>query len=194
MSTTNPYSTPQASVGGSEQQFYQPKVFSFSGRIGRLRYLAYGLVWNLVIVGLGLAIGLSLTFAGGVLATIGAVILVIAYIGSIVATFALAVRRLNDLDKSGWMSLLMLVPLVNFILILYLIFGPGTIAPNNYGPQPTENSALVIIGGLAMPIFFFIVGIVAAIAIPAYQDYVIRANEELGFIPRQEIQLINHVS
>ncbi len=41
MSSENPYSTPEASVEVAAEEYYQPKFFSASGRIGRLRYLAY---------------------------------------------------------------------------------------------------------------------------------------------------------
>ena len=45
---------------------------------------------------------------------------------------------------------------------------------NKYGLPPAPNSVLVVIGSLAMPLVA-VLGIVAAIAIPAYQDYVQRA-------------------
>ena len=41
MSEQNPYSTPGAALDTEQDQYYQPKIISFSGRIGRLRYLAY---------------------------------------------------------------------------------------------------------------------------------------------------------
>ena len=39
---SNVYRTPEASlVGDVVEDSYQPKIFSFSGRIGRLRYFGY---------------------------------------------------------------------------------------------------------------------------------------------------------
>jgi len=35
------------------------------------------------------------------------------------------IRRLHDLNKSGWHLLLLLVPFVNFIFLLYLLLAPG---------------------------------------------------------------------
>jgi len=46
------------------------------------------------------------------------------------------VQRLHDLDKPGWYALLMLVPLVNFVLGLYLTFAAGSDGPNKYGEDP----------------------------------------------------------
>ena len=46
---TNVYETPAASlVGDIAEEPYQPKIFSFSGRIGRLRYLGYCFIASLL--------------------------------------------------------------------------------------------------------------------------------------------------
>lgn len=58
------------------------------------------------------------------------------------------------------------------------MFTPGTLADNRFGPPPPPNSGWVVAGAVTyialIPIAFF-VGILAAIAIPQYQDYVARA-------------------
>jgi uncharacterized membrane protein YhaH (DUF805 family) len=36
------------------------------------------------------------------------------------------IRRLHDMDKSGWYLLLAFIPLVNFFVLLWLLFWPGT--------------------------------------------------------------------
>jgi uncharacterized membrane protein YhaH (DUF805 family) len=43
----------------------------------------------------------------------------------VVAYFVLAVGRFHDIGLSGWWSLLLLVPVVNVIVWLYLLFKPG---------------------------------------------------------------------
>src|SRR5690606_30000254 len=109
MTTANPYAAPGAiDMGSSDLPSYQPTVFSFSGRIGRIRYLAYSAAWNLVMM-LIAAGGGAIAVMGGAFAVLGIGIAVVAYIGLIAAGFAMAVRRLNDLNQSGWLSLLMLV-------------------------------------------------------------------------------------
>lgn len=171
----NPYSAPAADLNSlAGEETYEPQVFAVNGRIGRMRYLAYSLVMSVlayvvfaVLFGIGMAVG-----GMGV----GFVFMLLGYIPMLAVTFILARRRLNDLDKSGWLSLLLIVPLVNLGLMLYLIFAAGTAGTNQFGPQPSPNSTLVKVGALAMPIIF-VVGIVAAIALPAYQDYLKRAKE-----------------
>lgn len=49
-----------------------------------------------------------------------------------------AARRLHDLNYSGWYQLLGLVPIINIILGLFMLFKRGTQGPNDYGPDPLE--------------------------------------------------------
>jgi uncharacterized membrane protein YhaH (DUF805 family)/type II secretory pathway pseudopilin PulG len=48
------------------------------------------------------------------------------------------VKRLHDLNKSGWLWLLGLIPLVNFCFGIYLLFGKGTDGSNDYGAPPEK--------------------------------------------------------
>lgn len=189
MSDTNPYTTPHTDLNNEQVEYYQPVLFSFKGRIGRLRYLAYSIVWQLLIIGVGLVIGAALMMAGEGLALFGTLIMGIAYVGSIAPTFAMAVRRLNDTNQSGWLSLLLLVPFVNIIFGFYLIFAPGTSTANKYGPIPGPNSVLVVLGALLLPMIA-IIGILAAIALPAYQDYTLRAQTSEAFIESSNVKAL----
>ncbi|SMF62855.1 Uncharacterized membrane protein YhaH, DUF805 family [Alteromonadaceae bacterium Bs31] len=174
MSEVNPYSTPEASADITDE-LYQPKIFALNGRIGRIRYLAYSMIYNLIlyfVLGIAAAILMGILGDSGGVAT-GIVFLVL-YIPVLVIFVALMRRRINDLDKSGWLLLLLLVPLVNLIFGLYMIFAPGTKGVNRFGPAPVKTPAALWILGLLLP-FIMIVGILAAVALPAYQDYVERA-------------------
>ncbi len=44
--------------------------------------------------------------------------------------FALHVRRWHDFGQSGWWSLVLLIPMVNFFVELYLIFARGNEGKN----------------------------------------------------------------
>ncbi|MBO4779427.1 MAG: DUF805 domain-containing protein, partial [Selenomonadaceae bacterium] len=65
-----------------------------------------------------------------------AVGLSIALIILAVSIFCLAIRRLHDLDRSGWWVLLSFVPIINFILGLYLMFKKGVVGGNRFGADP----------------------------------------------------------
>lgn len=173
----NPYQSPET-LSLVEDELYTPKVFALGGRIGRLRYLAYAVVANILlffVIGILMSILIPMVGTGSE-AALGAqvVITILLYGISFFITFVLARRRLNDLNKSGWLSLLLLVPIVNFFMGLYLLFFPGTKGTNDFGPAPIANSNwlwLALLGPL------FGVGILAAIAIPQYQAYVEKAQQ-----------------
>ncbi len=57
MSDANPYSAPDAALDTGQDVLYQPKIFSFSGRIGRMRYLAYGIGLNILLMALMIPLG-----------------------------------------------------------------------------------------------------------------------------------------
>ncbi|TCS37386.1 uncharacterized membrane protein YhaH (DUF805 family) [Paucimonas lemoignei] len=173
----NPYLAPDAvlTAPAADDITYEPSIFSLHGRIGRIRYLAYSFALSLIVLVIG---GVFSAIVVGVTQNpaVAMIVLGIAiYIPSFALAFIMAKRRLNDLDHSGWMSLLMLIPLANVILGLYMVFAAGTPTTNRFGPRPVKNSRAIVIFGLAMPVFFCVIGILAAIAIPAYQSYVMRA-------------------
>jgi uncharacterized membrane protein YhaH (DUF805 family) len=49
---------------------------------------------------------------------------------------AVGVRRLHDLDKSGWWYLLILAPLVGALVLIYFFVQKGTDGPNRFGADP----------------------------------------------------------
>ncbi len=52
-------------------------------------------------------------------------------------TLALYAKRWHDRDKSGWWSLIMLIPLIGGIwMLIELGFLRGTDGPNRFGPDP----------------------------------------------------------
>jgi len=181
MTDENPYTAPDAILDTGTAELYQPSFFSFNGRIGRLRYLAYGIGVNallmLVIVPLmgGAAImgGATMGSESG-MSMIGIVLVAVFYILAIMASVMFGKRRLNDLNRSGWWFLLFIVPLVNLALTIYVLFFPGSQGSNNFGSAPAANSLGVKLVAWILPLIM-IVGIVAAVSIPAYQEYVMRA-------------------
>ena len=89
---------------------------------------------------------------------------------SFVYYFRCLALRLHDTERSGWLSLIIFVPLANFALL----FVPGTDGANRFGNKtaPNGSAAWVAIG---VAVLIPVIGILAAIAIPAYQGYVTRA-------------------
>ncbi|MDP2226558.1 MAG: DUF805 domain-containing protein [Moraxellaceae bacterium] len=185
---TNPYASPGAAVADNDSdERYQPRIFSTQGRIGRIRYLAYSsIVTFLLAFALGIIGALALpALAGSENNAAIMVVLGLVYIPIVAGSLIMTKRRLNDLDKSGWLSLLMLVPFVNFFLALYVVFWPGSAGSNSYGPKPIPNSGWLILFALIPAL----IGVLAAISIPAYQKYqqkAAAANERMQQL--QELQ------
>jgi uncharacterized membrane protein YhaH (DUF805 family) len=169
MATANPYNAPRAQVAGAgDAEYGEVRVFSSRGRIGRLRYLGYstGLSFLVMVFAgiLGAVVGPAVGEQGSMIAVAAA------YLFTFFVWILLTIQRSHDMNRSGWLALLMLVPILN--LLFY--FWPGTDGSNDYGAEPPPNGIGVILLALILPLVF-VAGIVAAIALPAYQDYVKRA-------------------
>ncbi|MEM7531642.1 MAG: DUF805 domain-containing protein, partial [Chloroflexota bacterium] len=53
-----------------------------------------------------------------------------------IPSLAVNVRRLHDVGKSGWMLLLILLPIIGWIWLLILNVREGDGGTNQYGPNP----------------------------------------------------------
>ena len=49
---------------------------------------------------------------------------------------AVSVRRLHDLDKSGWLVLIVLLPFLGALVFIYWMCQPGTPNENQHGDEP----------------------------------------------------------
>jgi uncharacterized membrane protein YhaH (DUF805 family) len=55
---------------------------------------------------------------------------------TIIPNIAVAIRRLHDLDRTGWWILIGFIPLVGWIILLIWYCTRGTVGPNRFGPDP----------------------------------------------------------
>ena len=55
---------------------------------------------------------------------------------TIIPGMALTCRRLHDTDKSGWLQLLILIPLIGPIVLIVFFASAGTEKENRFGPNP----------------------------------------------------------
>ena len=53
---------------------------------------------------------------------------------TIIPNIAIAIRRLHDLDRTGWWILLGFIPLIGWIILLIWYVTKGTDGPNRFGP------------------------------------------------------------
>jgi uncharacterized membrane protein YhaH (DUF805 family) len=141
-------------------------LFGFTGRIARLPYFGYSILVGILFIATMVAGGVMIAaVAGGQgrggAALLGLLVIACGFIAFLWAGVALMVKRLHDLGMSGlhaiWIyavhmggslvahqspALAILLYLAAFCIALWLWFGPGQPAANEYGPVPGERLAV----------------------------------------------------
>ncbi|NCP67115.1 DUF805 domain-containing protein [bacterium] len=151
-------------------------MFTISGRWGRLnrqRYFGYGFLAGFVWFLLAMGVLLFSLFGGGSGESISAMsfagampslmlLLIPMYVALIWIQICLTVKRLHDLNHSGWWMLLpagmgfvagflaemgdamatvaMLINIPIIIYAIYLLFWSGTKGDNRFGPDPLDQA------------------------------------------------------
>ena len=103
------------------------KYADFSGRSRRSEYWYFVLFYFLILM--------AVTFAEGFLFNT-AFTYVVGFLFFIIPYFAVAVRRLHDIGKSGWYYFLIVIPLVGSILMLIWLCTDSQYGLNKWGPNP----------------------------------------------------------
>jgi uncharacterized membrane protein YhaH (DUF805 family) len=110
---------------------------TFSGRARRSEFWFFMLFNLLVQVVAGVVDSMILGVGA-----IGA----IATLGLFLPNLAVAVRRLHDTGRSGWLILVGLIPLIGWILLLVWYCSQGDSGPNRFGDDPRGTA-----GGWVQP-------------------------------------------
>lgn len=170
-----PYSPPRAGYAGKDHIIYEDiRPLSLTQRLNRLRYACYQLTATVVVAlvaALVAVLGAAAEVQGSKPLTIlFAVLAVIGMLASVVYMIGLTVRRLHDLGHTGWLVLLMFLPLPLFplallmgggqtllllvtlvqpLFMLYLFAAAGSAGMNSYGtPNPPNSTIVKIFGGI----------------------------------------------
>jgi uncharacterized membrane protein YhaH (DUF805 family) len=105
---------------------------NFNDRASRSEYwywILFTFIAEVVVAAIDRALGIHL-IAG---------LLVLAIV---IPTFAVTIRRLHDLDRSGWWIFLSFIPLIGGIILLIWFCTRGTEGPNRFGPDPLATLPL----------------------------------------------------
>ena len=106
---------------------------TFSGRSNRSEFWYFTLFYLIfVIVAVVLDNVLGFAFDGSPYGPIYFIFI----LGTLLPNLAVTVRRLHDLDKSGWWILIGAIPLIGGLWLLIMLVGKGTEGENKYGPDP----------------------------------------------------------
>ena len=102
-------------------------AFVYTGRASRSAYWWYALATFIVYVILNLILVRAL--GGGA----GVALYYLLVLASIVVSLPLGVRRMHDINRSGWWLLIGIIPIVGGIVLLVFACLPGTPGPNRFG-------------------------------------------------------------
>lgn len=103
------------------------KYGTIQGRASRSEYWYFVLFYSILFT-----ITIFLSIASE---TLGLILNTLVGLGFLIPLITAGVRRLHDIDKSGWFMLLSLIPLINFVL-LYFFVKKGTEGTNKFGENP----------------------------------------------------------
>ncbi|MEJ0010684.1 MAG: DUF805 domain-containing protein [Alphaproteobacteria bacterium] len=109
------------------------KYATFSGRASRSELWFFKL--------LGFLCGIFASIADHILVGKGmGPVYTVVMLGLFLPSLSVEVRRLHDLDKSGWWWWIVLIPIVGIIVLIVWYCTKGTGGDNRFGPDPLANS------------------------------------------------------
>ena len=108
---------------------FRKNYANFQGRAGRAEF------WNFFLFNLLAYIVLS------ILTAIVSDLAFLSYIyglGVLVPSLGIGARRLHDTNKSGWLQLIGIIPIVGVIVLIVFWALEGTAGPNKFGADPRQ--------------------------------------------------------
>lgn len=114
------------------------KYVTFSGRARRREYWFWAL-FNLIVA---IAAGFidSAMFASVTNPNSSGPVGTIVTLAILLPSLSVSVRRLHDLDKSGWWVLIGLIPIIGMIIMIIWACMKGTTGDNRFGADPLTGT------------------------------------------------------
>jgi uncharacterized membrane protein YhaH (DUF805 family) len=109
---------------------------SFGGRARRSEYWYFALFHWLAILLAGVVSYLVML----AIPALAIILYSIVIFGTLLPHLAVSVRRLHDINKTGWWYLLGCVPLLGTIVLLVWFCTDGTRGPNRFGADPKTTA------------------------------------------------------
>jgi uncharacterized membrane protein YhaH (DUF805 family) len=131
-------STPQVIVDFPEAvKLGFQRYIDFSGRSSRAEYWWFTLFIVLVAV---IVTAVDTVVLGTDLRDIG-LLSTVWDLATLIPSLAIGVRRLHDIDKSGWWILLWFVLVIGWIVLIVWAIERGDKGTNKYGPDPRQATS-----------------------------------------------------
>lgn len=159
--------------------FNNRRFFDWHGRVSRVQFLAYSTFNALIAL---MLVALLFVMIGGFQGMVNASseqlpmsLLGASSVGVVVLFYlqlAVSKRRFNDLNKTGWLALLMLVPGVNILVHLYLLAVKGSEGANYYGLPARPATQLKTVLMVLIPLLVMsLIGLLTQVVVPSYHSY-----------------------
>ena len=159
--------------------FNNRRFFDWHGRVSRVQFLAYSTFNALIAL---MLVAFLFVMIGGFQGMVNASseqlpmsLLGASSVGMAVLFYlqlAVSKRRFNDLNKTGWLALLMLVPGVNILVYLYLLAVEGTAGANYYGLPARPATQLKTVLMVLIPLLVMsLIGLLTQVVVPSYHSY-----------------------
>jgi len=153
------YKAPTAELIETTGEAVPNRAFSIEGRLGVLSNLAR-MALAMVAMGVSVAPMMLLLSIGGTENPSTALMLItggIFLVGALTASVYMIVntiKRLHDINMSGWFILLNFIPLFGVLFGLYVTLKPGTKGPNKFaGATKPTSTAGKVVGGIMLALY-----------------------------------------
>lgn len=108
-----------------------------SGRIGRLRFCCYTMG---CLAFCSFFLYVLLTNKTTITTIEGMLIVFVLSITAMYVFLIYPIRRLNDMNRTGYLIFIFCIPPINISFYLHLMMAPGSLGENRYGEAPEQNS------------------------------------------------------
>ncbi len=113
------------------------KYADFSGRARRKEYwffVLFNIIVSILLAIVDVMLGLHAATTGiGILSGLYS-------LAVIIPSIAVSVRRLHDINRTGWWVLIAFVPFIGALVLLVMALIAGTRGANDYGPDPKASA------------------------------------------------------
>ncbi len=112
---------------------------NFSGRARRKEFWYFNLGLLIVLFPLIALMFYALSVELISLFIVAYLVIILILLATFIPGLSVSIRRLHDINKSGWFYLVFLVPLVGSFILLIWFLMEGTPGSNHYGPDPKRG-------------------------------------------------------
>lgn len=106
----------------------------FGGRSRRSEFWWFALFYFLLMLVISLVIG-------SISEKLSSMLMFLIWLGLLIPYVAVGIRRLHDIDRTGWWILIGFIPIIGFFVLLYFFVQRGTPGTNRFGPDPLSGRA-----------------------------------------------------